>query len=387
MKTKANEKDILVMKLIHYFMIKKDYVPIIIRGIDNEVWLENPKGEFRIIRIVTKNIFNNEQYEFDTFKNKNIVSQISKQTLNPFIDVLTIYTDIGDNFKKKIENTKRYKYITIEKEKDIEKDEILNKYYKDLKDNLEFEEKDFDLLGKLTSDISKKNLKDNERYSDMYKQKKPIFTYALIAINIIMFIILAIVNKNLDNPSRESLINFGANYGILTKGGQYYRLITCAFLHIGVLHLLCNMYSLFVLGPTIEHFFGKGKFLLIYLFSAIMGSLFSLTFQNDSIVSAGASGAIFGLLGALLYFGFNYRGYVGNRIINQIIPVILINLFIGFTSSGIDNFAHIGGLIGGVCISFMLGADIDEESKSKRINGTIITCILTGFMIYMAFFR
>ncbi len=387
MKAKANEKDMLVMKLIHYFMIKKDYVPIIIRGIDNEVWLENPKGEFRIIRIVTKNIFNNEQYEFDTFKNKNIVSQISKQTLNPFIDVLTIYTDIGDNFKKKIENTKRYKYITIEKEKDIEKDEILNKYYKDLKDNLEFEEKDFDLLGKLTSDISKKNLKDNERYSDMYKQKKPIFTYALIAINIIMFIILAIVNKNLDNPSRESLINFGANYGILTKGGQYYRLITCAFLHIGVLHLLCNMYSLFVLGPTIEHFFGKGKFLLIYLFSAIMGSLFSLIFQNDSVVSAGASGAIFGLLGALLYFGFNYRGYVGNRIINQIIPVILINLFIGFTSSGIDNFAHIGGLSGGVCISIMLGADTDEESKSKRINGTIITCILTGFMIYMAFFR
>ena len=154
MEDKVNEKEILVMKLIHYFMIKKDYIPIIIRGIDNEVWLENPKGEFRIIRIVTKNIFNNEQYEFDTFKVRNITSQIKRQTLNPFIDVLTIYTDIGDNFKKKIENSKRYKYITIEEEKDINDNEVLNKHFKDIKDNMSFDEDGYDLLGKITSDIS-----------------------------------------------------------------------------------------------------------------------------------------------------------------------------------------------------------------------------------------
>ena len=385
MEDKVNEKEILVMKLIHYFMIKKDYIPIIIKGIDNEVWLENPKGEFRIIRIVTKNIFNNEQYEFDTFKVRNITSQIKKQTLNPFIDVLTIYTDIGDNFKKKIENSKRYKYITIEEEKDINDNEILNKHFKDIKDNMSFDEDGYDLLGKITSDISQKNVNDNERYNNMYKQKKPIITFILIAINIIVFALMYILGNG--SESTQTLIKFGANYGVLTKAGEYYRLITCAFLHIGILHLICNMYSLYVLGPTIEHFFGKGKFILIYLYSAIIGSLFALTFQGNQVVTAGASGAIFGLLGALLYFGFSYRGYVGNRIINQVIPVILINLLIGFTSTGISNSAHIGGLIGGLAISFMLGAEMKDENKSSRINGTIITILLTGFMIYMAFFR
>ena len=385
MEDKVNEKEILVMKLIHYFMIKKDYIPIIIKGIDNEVWLENPKGEFRIIRIVTKNIFNNEQYEFDTFKVRNITSQIKKQTLNPFIDVLTIYTDIGDNFKKKIENSKRYKYITIEEEKDINDNEILNKHFKDIKDNMNFDEDGYDLLGKITSDISQKNVNDNERYNNMYKQKKPIITFILIAINIIVFALMYILGNG--SESTQTLIKFGANYGVLTKAGEYYRLITCAFLHIGIIHLICNMYSLYVLGPTIEHFFGKGKFILIYLYSAIIGSLFALTFQGNQVVTAGASGAIFGLLGALLYFGFSYRGYVGNRIINQVIPVILINLLIGFTSTGISNSAHIGGLIGGLAISFMLGAEMKDENKSSRINGTIITILLTGFMIYMAFFR
>ena len=385
MEKKAEEKDLLVMKLIHYFMIKKDYMPIIIRGIENEVWLENPKGEFRIVRIVTKNIFNNEQYEFDTFKVNNIVSQIKKQTLNPFIDVLTIYTEIGDNFKKKIENTKKYKYITIESEKDIEKNEILNKHYKDLKDNMSFEEDNFELLGKLTSDISKKNIKDNERYDNMYKQKKPIVTYSLIAINIIIFALMYILGNG--SESTETLIKFGANYGELTKNGEYYRLITNAFLHIGIIHLACNMYSLYVVGPTIEHFFGRGKFIIIYLYSAILGSLFALTFQGNQVVSAGASGAIFGLLGSLLYFGFSYRGYVGNKIINQIIPVILINLFIGFTSTGISNSAHIGGLIGGTAISFMFGIEKKNDNKLNRINGAIITIVLTAFMVYMSFFR
>ena len=379
-----NKKDLLVMKLIRYFMINKDYVPIIIRGIDGEVWLENPRGEFRIIRIVTKNIYNSEQYEFDDYKIKNITSQIKRQTLNPFIDVLTIYTDVGDNFNKKIdENNSKYKYIILENEKDIEKNDILNKYYKDLKNNMKFKEEGFELLGRITNDINQKNEKDNKKVMNMYNQKKPIVTYILIGINVLMFILMYIFGKGSEDIN--TLINFGANYSVLTKNGEVFRLLSSAFLHIGIIHLLCNMYSLHILGPTIEHFFGKTKFLIIYLFSAIIGSLFTLVFQSSQAVSAGASGAIFGLLGSLLYFGFSYRGYVGNKIINQIIPVILINLFIGFTMPGISNSAHIGGLIGGLCISYMLG-DVDE-SKSRKINGAVITLILTGFMIYLAFFR
>ena len=131
----VNEKDLLIMKLIHYFMMKKNYAPVIIRGIDNEIWLENPDGEFRIIRIVTKEIFNNEQFNFDDFKTKNIVSQIKRKTLNPFIDVLTIYLDIEDNFKDKINDSKFYKYINIKKEEDLDNNEIINKHFNDIKDH------------------------------------------------------------------------------------------------------------------------------------------------------------------------------------------------------------------------------------------------------------
>ena len=176
----VNNKNLLVMKLIHYFIVKKEYVPIIIRGIDNEIWLENPKGEFRIIRIVTKSIFNNEQFDFDSFKTKNIVSQIMKQTFNPFIDVLTIYTEIGDNFKKEMQDTKKYKYITILDENDIEKSDIIKKYYKDMKDDFIYESKDeFDILGTITNDISNKNIEDNERFNKNMSKKNNIYCWQL----------------------------------------------------------------------------------------------------------------------------------------------------------------------------------------------------------------
>ena len=111
-----------------------------------------------------------------------------------------------------------------------------------------------------------------------------------------------------------------------------------------------------------------------------------MIFQSDTVLTAGASGAIFGLLGALLYFGYTYRGYLGNRILGQVASVIVLNLFIGFSMPGISNAAHIGGLIGGLAMSFMLGADINEK-KSNKIHGIIITVLLTAFLVYMAFFR
>ena len=146
------------------------------------------------------------------------------------------------------------------------------------------------------------------------------------------------------------------------------------------------MYALFVIGTQIEYLYGRFKYFFIYIFSAIMGSLFTVALSSCNTVSAGASGAIFGLLGSMLYFGYNYRGYIGNSIINQVIPVILLNVVIGFTTPGIGNAAHIGGLIGGYIISMMLGIDSKDETKSK-INGFILTVALTIFMIYIGFIK
>lgn len=381
----TDEKDILVMKLLNYFITKKNYSPIIIKGIDNEIWLENKMEEYKIIRIVTKNIYNGDQYKYDVLKTKHILKQIKRKMLSFSTNILSILTEVGDNFSSSIiKDDKNYHTIVLDSENSIRENELLNKYFSDLKNSLEYKEEGFDLINKITFDISKKNIEESEKRNKMFKEKKPTVTYLIILINLIVFGLMYVFGNGSENI--DTLIKFGANYAPLTKSGEYYRLITSAFLHIGVIHLLCNLYALYVIGPQIEQFFGRIKYILIYLFSAIMGSLFTLVLSGDSPVSAGASGAIFGLFGAILYFGYTYRGYIGNAIISQIVPVVLLNLFIGLTSTNIGNAAHIGGLVGGYVMSLSLGADIDE-SRSQKINGMVVTILLTVFMVYMAFFR
>ena len=167
---------------------------------------------------------------------------------------------------------------------------------------------------------------------------------------------------------------------------ELFRLISSVFLHAGLLHLMCNMYSLYIIGPQLESFYGKSKFIIIYIVSGVVGNLLSMAFLQDNVVSVGASGAIFGLLGSLLYFGYHYRVYLSGVIKSQIIPLIILNLGIGFVASGINNFAHIGGLIGGILISMAVGVKY-KSKKSDIINGIIMSLIFSGFLVYMIFFR
>jgi ZIP family zinc transporter len=115
----------------------------------------------------------------------------------------------------------------------------------------------------------------------------------------------------------------------------------------------------------------------------LIGALFSMTFDGD-VASIGASGAIFGLMGALLYFGYHYRVYLGNVVKTQILPLIVFNLALGFILTGVDNFAHIGGLIGGTMITMALGVK-DKSSTFEKVNGWIIALIFTVFIAYIAF--
>ena len=143
------------------------------------------------------------------------------------------------------------------------------------------------------------------------------------------------------------------------------------------------MYALYIIGPQVESFYGKFKYFLIYILSGVSGSILSITFSSNT-VSAGASGAIFGLMGALLYFGFFYRNYLGSVIKSQIVPIIILNLVIGFSTSGIDNAAHIGGLIGGILTSLALGVT-DKTRKADKINGLIVLALYFTFIIYICF--
>lgn len=363
--------DLLVMNLINYFITEQNYNPMIIHGVNNEIWLENLDSEYKIIRIISHHIHNKEQLDFDKFKLSRVVKQIKKKTLSFKVKVLNIYTDIED------EKILSEDDIFITKEKDIDSSKLIN-IFPNIAEKTKRKEDGLEYFIKVTDSINKKNEKRSKIAEKIFSYKKPIITYVIIGICVLLYAMMYVFGNGTND-----LIKYGANYDLLTKSGEYYRLFTCIFLHIGIWHLLCNMYSLYVIGKEVESLFGKWKYLLIYILSGICGSILSLAF-NSNTVSAGASGAIFGLLGALLYFGYHYRTYLGNTIKRSILPVIIINLVLGFLNSGVDNAAHIGGLVGGILISMLVG--VPDKSKNKdRINGLILTIIYLIFISYLAF--
>ena len=370
-----DDKNVIVMKLLHYFITEKNYNPIILQGAENEIWLENMDEDYKIVRIVSNYIHNDEQFRFDMFKTKRIVKKIQKKTFSLHVNTLSFFLDLGDNVN--LSSSKDLENVNVQDEEDITSSDVVKDYYPDLSKKLVFNEDGVQLFMKISDDISKHNKVDAEHIESVFKLKYPIVTYLLIALNVILYVIPVLTN------SYDTIINNFCVYGPLIKAGQYYRIITGAFLHGGILHLAFNCYALYVIGSQLESYLGKVRYLIIYLFSAVTASLFSMIFNSNP--SIGASGAIFGLMGALVYFGYHYRVYLGNVLKSQIIPLILFNLLIGALSTGIDNFAHIGGLIGGLLITSALGIKY-KSSTSQMVNGWILSVIYLGFIIFMAFF-
>ncbi len=368
--------DLIVMGLINYFIAEKDYNPMIVHGADNEIWLENLSEEYKIIRIVSHHIHNKEQLDFDKFKLNKIVKQVKIKTLLLKVKVLNIYTDIEDD------NILTKDDVHVTSEKDIDNPK-LTKSFPDIVEKTKKKDNDIEYIMKVSDNINRTNENKSRMAEKLFSFKKPTATYSLILICILIFILMYILGNGSEDT--YTLLKFGANLDALTKNGQYYRLFTSMFLHIGIIHLLCNMYSLYIIGREVEIVFTKKKYLIIYLLSGIAGSILSLAF-NHNTVCAGASGAIFGLLGALLYFGYYYRAYLGASVTRSILPVVIINLIIGFASTGIDNAAHIGGLVGGILITMAVGVP-DKSNKVSRINGIILSIIYFIFIIYLSFFR
>lgn len=380
----VNKTDELVMKLLHYFITEEGYNPIVLQGAKNEIWLENLDSPYHIVRIVTDYIHNNEQLGFDIFKTRKITSRIKKRMLSWKMNVLCVYLNLGDNveFENQEQKEGNLTCVRLNEIDDINACPLVKEVFPAITKETDYKEEGLELFMKLTQDISKKNEVDAKKAEDVFTMKKPVVTYILIAINVILFALMYLIGKG--STHIPTLLAFGANYKPLVLAGQTWRLLTCAFLHIGILHLLVNMYALYVIGPQLESFFGKTKYLLIYLFSALCGSLLSITFSSN--VSAGASGAIFGLLGALLYFGYHYRVYLGNVMKSQIIPIIILNLLVGFTLQGIDNAAHIGGFVAGIFASMAVGVKYKSTTMDK-VNGWIVSIIYIGFLIFMGFMK
>lgn len=190
-------------------------------------------------------------------------------------------------------------------------------------------------------------------------------TILLVVINVVVFFALSFMGMTED---AVFMLKHGAMYmPMVQASGEYYRLFTSMFLHFGFEHLMNNMLILLVMGMVLEPQLGTVKYLILYLLSGLGGNVISAGWEwmtNDYAVSAGASGAIFGIIGGLLYIAIRNRGRIGNLTERGLIFMIILSLYYGFTSSGVDNMAHIGGLLSGFVFSILLYRKPQQESCS-----------------------
>ncbi|WP_316572026.1 rhomboid family intramembrane serine protease [Neobacillus sp. YIM B06451] len=221
--------------------------------------------------------------------------------------------------------------------------------------------------------------KDTRREQAIFTAGRPIFTYFFMAFQILVFLLLELYGGS-TNPN--TLIKFGAKFNPLILEGEWWRFITPVFLHIGFLHLVMNTLGLYFVGTAVEKMFGSVRFLFVYLFAGFGGSLASFLFSHE--VSAGASGAIFGCLGALLYFGMVYPRLFFRTMGHTVFLIIIVNLAFGFSVSMVDNAGHLGGLAAG-----FLGAGIVHFPKKKKLISQIafaaVSILLATAMVQHGF--
>ncbi len=372
-----DRKNVLAMKLLHYFITEKNYNPIILQGAEDEIWLENLNSDYKIVRIVSNHIINEEQFNFDIFKTKHVVKKIKRKTFSFSMNVLSIFTDLEADVNLK--ENKNIDCVSLNEIEDLSKYDFVKEVFPDICNKMEFTEEGFQLFMKITADINRKNKAESVKVDEVFKPKIPFITYGLIVINTIVFILMRFFGYGDYIIGKYS--TFGASIVI---DQEFFRLITGAFVHLSIMHFIFNMYSLLVIGAQMESYLGKIKYFVVLLFSTIIGSLFSLIFNSNN-VTFGMSGVIFGIIGSMLYFGYHYRVYLGQVIKSQIIPIAVGLFLLGLFSEGeIDNFANIGGLIAGALITMALGVKYKSTSFEKT-NGLIVSILLTGFLIFVAF--
>jgi len=221
---------------------------------------------------------------------------------------------------------------------------------------------------------------------------KPVVTYVLLGAIGVTFALEMLLGGSSNNLT---LVTMGAQVNALVAAGQSWRLLTAMFLHIGLMHLAFNAWALYVLGLPLETNYGSVRFAVIYLVSGLAGGVLYFILGPSGVLSAGASGAIFGIVGAeLAYVLLNRRlfGKMGRQRLMNLLFLLGINLVFGFTVTGINNIAHIGGFIGGLLLGLALAPRydvkwdltaagpsptiVDSSSQIVAVGGVIVAVVL-----------
>lgn len=216
------------------------------------------------------------------------------------------------------------------------------------------------------------------RYDDFVK--KAYVTKFMIGLNILIFVYTYLIYGT--TTDSRVLLLMGANVGeLIVQFNQWYRLLTANFIHIGIAHLISNMFCLYSAGPILEALMGHFRFLILYLGAGVGGSLLSFAFNNS--ISAGASTAVLGIFGAYYILGYMHpeSTYLKSRS-NTIGTLIIFQFIMGIMTPGIDNWGHFGGALYGVLLTFILGTKWKSQNSKRDRFYALISLIIITMLVF-----
>ncbi|MGJ3196124.1 rhomboid family intramembrane serine protease [Peribacillus frigoritolerans] len=377
------KEDYFFWETIRELSAHYDYRMITVTENHQEIWLESDKNkEFPVIRLIRHDLDWANWLKRDIERTLQNGERIRRKLYKKPINILSIYVSkfapVDDHdFSSRVASFKKTNVNTFLLTCENFHDSLQNLEHV-LKKPLSIqvlEENELDeekVLAVKKNAISESVKKAKAEQKVFQNANKPFFTYIFMAVQIAVFILMEF---NGGSTNSKTLIEFGAKFSPYIIQGEWWRFFTPMIVHIGFIHLLMNTFSLYLIGAEVERIYGNARFLFIYIFAGFAGTLGSFIMTPN--LSAGASGAIFGCFGALLYFGIVYPKLFMRSMGSSVIVLIIINLIYGFTVSGIDNAGHIGGLIGG-----FLAAGVVHLPKSKNIFRQLAFLIGTVILTY-----
>ncbi len=367
---RINIQSELAMNIINYLMIEENYIYV---GNESDVWLENlSHPTVQLIYINQRHIFNEDQAN-QLFKQVDTIrARLRRRYLMGRLNVVVL--NLESSSSQFLMSKRSYLKIAHVKQP------------KDLQDNVEFQQffphlKEAQLDQPMTNLIPQMHQSTKEKALNLKKilmfQKKPFITYGFVGCLVLMFLFLQF--KPIRNWSVSVAIQYGAKYNPLILAGQYYRLLTSAFLHFDLLHLLFNLVFIFQFGKIIEQMFGWWRMLVLIMASALFGNLFSYAFVEGP--SVGASTVAYGLLGALLFLGLENRKMFMHLVRTLVFPILLFSVIWMFLEPNIDIYGHLGGFLGGFLIASILGLPKQTYYVSRTLlaGGTMVVLLVGLF--------
>ncbi|WP_332691062.1 rhomboid family intramembrane serine protease [Halalkalibacter lacteus] len=369
------QHDYFFWRLIHYYILQKGFRVLDKRG--QEFWLENEEAKpRRVLRIVRKDLDFTGSFRRDIVESVNQFEHMRGHLRlrkligeNLYISVYPPVESFEDVTKPYYESKKKRTtvFTSLLDRKSTERINLPDIPSIETVEQLEI------AIFHLKQQITQATRAREEKEKSLFLQGKPIATVLLLCCIAAMFYVL---EQNGGSTSILTLIEFGAKYNPLIIEGEWWRLLSAMFLHITFLHLFMNSLALFYLGGAVERMYGTARFLIIYFIAGLTGSIASFSFNEQ--VAAGASGAIFGCFGALLYFGTVYKKLFFRTMGKSVLTILVINLIFGFVVPMVDNGAHIGGLLGGFLACVIVHLPNHKTTYKQPVVAAITTFLLLG---------